>query len=278
MKISRKWLKLALLAGVVLFLAACSSGDVSANSTNFWDRYVLYYMGQFIIWVSNIFGGNYAFGIAIFTIIVRIILLPLNKKQMQSQREMQELQPEIDAIRAKYPNKDRESQLKMQEEQSALLEANDVNQFAGLLPMLVQLPLMMALYQAILYTPQLREGNFLWMNLGEPDPYFILPTIAALLTFYSTYLNMKSNPAQNATTKSMMFIMPAMIFFIGIGLPSAIAIYWVVTNAFTVGQTLIFNNPYKIIAEREEKRQAEKDRERALRRELRQKTGRKKKR
>lgn len=86
---------------------------------------------------------------------------------MDSQREMQELQPEMDAIRAKYPNKDRESQEKIQEEQAALLEANGVNQFAGCLPLLVQLPIMMALYQAILNTPQLREGHFLWMNLGN---------------------------------------------------------------------------------------------------------------
>ncbi|MBG9983065.1 membrane protein insertase YidC [Aerococcaceae bacterium DSM 111020] len=275
MKINRKWLKLILLASAVIFLTACSSGDVSANSTNFWDRYVLYYISQFIIWLSNLFGGNYAFGITIFTILVRLLLLPLNKMQIESQREMQELQPELEAIRAKYPNKDRDSQLRMQEEQQAFLEANDVNQFAGCLPMLIQLPIMMALYQAILNTPQLREGSFLWMNLGEPDPYFILPILAALLTLCSTYLNMKSNPVQNLSTKSMMFITPLMIFFIGLGLPSAIAIYWVVTNAFTVVQTLIFNNPYKINAEREARRQAEKDRERELRRELRQRTRRK---
>lgn len=81
MKNSKKWLKFAILAGAIFFLAACSTGEVTVNSTSFWDRYVLYYMSQFIIWLSDVFGGNYAFGITIFTILVRILLLLLNKMQ-----------------------------------------------------------------------------------------------------------------------------------------------------------------------------------------------------
>lgn len=273
-----KWFKVLALLSVVLFLAACGSTTEAANvnSTGIWDRYVIFNLSQFIVWLSDLFGGNYPLGITLFTIIIRTLLLPVFQMQIKSQRQMQEIQPELDAIKEKYPNKDRLSMEAMQEEQQQLMQDRGVNQFAGCLPMLIQLPVMMALYQAILRTEELRQGNFLWMNLGAPDPYFILPIIAATLTFATTYFTMKSNPVQNGMTKSMMFVSPLMILMIGLTLPSAIGIYWVVSNAFTLVQTFVFNNPYKIIAEREAKAEAERERQRELRRQLRRATGKKK--
>ncbi|UUX33075.1 membrane protein insertase YidC [Fundicoccus culcitae] len=270
MKKYRKWIQIGLLLGIVLFLTACGNTNeaVSAESTGFWDRYVIYNLSQFIVWLSNLMGGSYALGIIVFTIIVRLLLLPLNNMQTKSQRKMMEIQPELDAIKEKYPNQDKASMEAMQQEQQALLDERGVNQFAGCLPLAIQLPVMMALYQSILRTDVLREGTFLWTNLGEMDPYFILPILAALLTFANSYLTMKSNPTQNTTSKMMIYVMPIMILIISLGLPSAITLYWVVSNAFTVVQTLIFNNPYKIIAEREAKAQAEKDRQRELKKAL----------
>lgn len=279
MKKYTKWLKVLALLSVVLFLAACGSTNEAANasSTGFWDRYVIYNLSQFIVWLSDLFGGNYPLGITLFTVLIRTLLLPVFQMQIKSQRQMQEIQPELDAIKEKYPNRDKISMEAMQEEQQQLLQDRGVNQFAGCLPMLIQLPVMMALYQAILRTEELRQGNFLWMNLGQPDPYFVLPIIAAALTFATTYFSMKSNPVQNTMTKSMMFVSPLMILMIGLTLPSAIALYWVVSNAFTLIQTFVLNNPYKIIAEREAKVQAEKDKQRELRKQLRRAQGQKKK-
>ncbi|XJS10649.1 membrane protein insertase YidC [Aerococcaceae bacterium WGS1372] len=278
MKKYKKWFKLLALLSVVFILAACGSTNeaANANSTGIWDRYVIFNLSQFIVWLSDLFGGNYPLGITLFTILIRTLLLPVFQMQIKSQRQMQEIQPELDAIREKYPNKDRLSMEAMQEEQQQLMQDRGVNQFAGCLPMLIQLPVMMALYQAILRTEELRQGNFLWMNLGQPDPYFILPIIAATLTFTTTYFTMKSNPVQNSMAKSMMFVSPLMILMIGLTLPSAIALYWVVSNAFTLVQTFVFNNPYKIIAEREAKAQAEKEKQRELKRQLRRATGKKK--
>ncbi len=272
----KQWFKIGLLLSVTMMLVACGNMNepVSAESVGIWDRYIVYNLSQLIIWFSNLFGQSYPTGIAILTIIIRVLLTPLYQMQVKSQREMMELQPELDAIKAKYPNKDRQSQELIQHEQQALMSERGVNQFAGCFPLLIQLPVMMALYQSILRTPELRQGHFLWMNLGQPDPYFILPIIAAVLTFAATYFSMKSNPNTNAATKGIMLVNPIMILLIAIRLPSAIALYWVVSNAATLVMTFLFNNPYKIIAEREAKIKAEKEKQRELRRQYRKVTGR----
>lgn len=281
MKKNYKWLKVLLLVAGVVILTACSNTQnvesVTAESTGLWDRYIIYNLSQFIIWLSNLFGGNYGIGIILFTIILRIVLIPLYRIQLKSQREMQEVQPELEIIKEKYPNRDKQSMELMQQEQQQLMSDRGINQFSGFIPLLIQLPVMIALYQAIIRTEEIRQGSFLWTDLGQPDSFFILPLIAAAFTFGTTYLTMKSNPMNNAATKSMSFITPIMILFITVGLPSAIALYFAVTNAMSLVQTLLFNNPYKIIAEREAKIAEEKERERELRRTLRLKTGRKKK-
>ncbi|MGX7107328.1 YidC/Oxa1 family membrane protein insertase [Hutsoniella sourekii] len=271
-----KWAKVLVLCLVLLAVVACSREPLNASSSGFVDQYILLNLSRFIIWLSNLFNGNYGMGIILFTLIIRVLLIPVNNMQMKSQRQMQEIQPELEAIQAKYPNKDRQSRELMQEEQAQLMEERGFNQFAGCLPLLIQLPVMMALYQTILRTEELRQGHFLWMNLGQPDPYFILPILASLLVFYNTYLMSKANPVSNAASKSMMYTMPLMILLISIGLPSAISLYFVVSNGFSVLQTLIFNNPYKIIAEREAEVAAEKEHQRELKRQLRRKTGKRK--
>lgn len=275
MKKTKKWLHLFGLMGVVFFLAACGTEAVTSESTGLWDRYIIYNLSQFIIWLSNLFGGNYAIGIILFTVFIRLITVPLTKMQLDSQRQMQEIQPELDKLKAKYPGRDRASMEALQREQRDVMEANGVNQFAGCLPLLIQLPIMMALYQAIGRTDILKEGHFLWMSLGKPDPYFILPILAALLTFANSYFMTKANPSQSGAMKSMTYIMPLFILLISIGLPAAVSLYWVVSNAITLIQTFIFNNPYKIIEERQAKEQAEKDKQRALKRALKRATKRK---
>ncbi|WP_124057762.1 YidC/Oxa1 family membrane protein insertase [Vaginisenegalia massiliensis] len=276
MKKTKQWLQIALLIGVVVTLSACGKTDaVSQHSTGIWDRYVIYTLSQFLLWIAKLVGNHYALAIILFTIVLRTLLLPLTKMQMKSQRDMMEIQPELDKLKEKYPNKDRQSMEAMQEEQQALMKEHGVNQYAGCLPLLIQFPVMIALYQAIVRTPELRQGHFLWMNLGNPDPYFILPVLAAGLTFATSYFTMKANPSSNVTTKSMMYMMPLMILFISLGLPSAVAVYWVISNAITLAQTFIYNNPYKILAERQAKRDAEKAKQKALKKALKQAKNRK---
>ncbi|MBG9981302.1 membrane protein insertase YidC [Facklamia sp. DSM 111018] len=270
MKKKIKLNRIVILAFLMVLLSACGNINepITSDSTGIWDGIILYNLSQFIIWLSNLFGGNFALGIILFTIIIRLLLLPLNIMQMKSQRKMMEIQPEIEAIKKKYPNKDKDSLERMQVEQQALMEERGVNQFAGCIPLLLQFPILMALYQAISRNETIRQGHFLWMNLGEPDKFFVLPVLAALLTYWNSYLNMKANPQQNISTKSMLYMMPIMIFFISLGLPSAVSLYWVISNLLSVLTTYAFNNPNKIIEERQLKQQVEKEKERQLKKAL----------
>jgi YidC/Oxa1 family membrane protein insertase len=152
----------------------------------------------------------------------------------------------------------------LQEETKKLYAENNVSPYAGCLPLLVQMPVMMALYQAILRIPELRSGHFLWLNLSQSDPYFILPILAAVFTFASSYLSSMSQLESNASLKIMNFAMPVMIFVMALNLASGLSLYWVISNAFQVVQTLLINNPFKIRREREEAARQIRERERAL--------------
>jgi len=156
-----------------------------------------------------------------------------------------------------------------QAEMNALYEREGINQYAGCLPLLIQLPVMMALYQAISRTEVLKTGHFLWFQLDQPDPYFILPVLAAVTTFITTWLSMKMQDTGGAG-KAMMYFMPVMILFMSLGLASALSLYWVVGNVFMVGQTLLLNNPFKFQEEQKaiiaEKKRRQKALEKAKRR------------
>ncbi len=92
----------------------------------------------------------------------------------------------------------------------------------GCLPLLVQMPVLIALYQAIYRTSALKSGSFLWMQLGKADPYFIMAILAAVFTFATSYLTMMSQPTKNATTTAMLWVMPIMIFVMAMNIASAI--------------------------------------------------------
>ncbi|AKP67652.1 YidC/Oxa1 family membrane protein insertase [Companilactobacillus ginsenosidimutans] len=264
----RKYIGVALLLSVVLVLAGCSNLNepITSHSTGFWDHVVLWNFSRFILWLGSLVGNSSGWAIIIFTIIIRIILLPLNWFQIRSMNKQMEIQPQTKALQEKYSAKDADTQAKLREETQKLYKEAGVNPVAGCLPLLVQLPVMFALYQAIYKTSELRNGSFLWMQLGKADPYYIMAVLAALLTFASTYISSLSQPNQNATTKMMTWIMPLFIFVPALTFPSAITLYWVVTNAFQVVQTLILQNPFKYRRKQREKEEKEKEKQRQIRR------------
>ncbi|WP_461198910.1 YidC/Oxa1 family membrane protein insertase [Enterococcus sp. N249-2] len=273
----KKGKRVLLLLGVfslVVVLSACgATGEVNAQSTGIWDRYVVYYFAEAIKALSF---GNAGIGIILFTLIIRVILMPLMHFQTKSMRKTQELQPKIKALQQQYASKDTETQSKLKEETQKLYAEHNVNPYAGCLPLLVQMPILMALWQSISRVPALQEGKFMWLQLGDRDPYFILPILAALFTFASTYLSSMSQVESNASLKIMNFAMPLMILLMGINIASGLSLYWVVSNAFQVVQTMILNNPFKIRQEREEAARKERERERALNKALNPKKKRKK--
>jgi len=263
----KKYIGVALLLSVVLVLAGCSNLNVpiTSHSTGFWDHYVIYSFSKFILWLASLVGNSYGWAIVIFTLIVRVILLPLNWYQIKTTNKQMKIQPQMQALQKKYSDKDNDTQQKLREETQKLYSEAGVNPVAGCLPLIIQLPVMFALYQAIYKTTQLRDGSFLWMQLGKADPYYIMAILAAVFTFLSTYMSSYSQPTQNATTKIMTWVMPIFTFVPALTFPAAITIYWVVTNAFQVLQTLAFQNPFKYRREQKEAEEAERDKQRRLR-------------
>ncbi|MBO0467818.1 membrane protein insertase YidC [Enterococcus plantarum] len=274
----KKYKRLLLMAGLitlVFVLSACGTAPINESSTGIWDRYIVYYFAEAIKFLS--ISANTGIGIILFTLVIRIILLPLMHFQTKSMRKTQELQPKLKALQKQYSSKDPETQRLFREEQQKLYAENNVNPYAGCLPLLIQMPIMMALYQSISRVPELKQGSFMWLNLGKPDPYLILPILAAVFTFASTYLTSMSQIESNASLKIMNFVMPVMIFVMGMSLASGLSLYWVVSNAFQVGQTLLINNPFKIRKERAEAERQVKERERALKKAMNPKKKNKKK-
>ena len=265
---------LALVTVFALVLSGCATQTtqkptpISHNSSNWWDAWVVYYLSQFVLWIAKVCGGSYGWAIIVFTVIIRVILLPLNAVQINSTRKMQEIQPELKALQEKYSSKDLETRNKLNEETQKLYKEAGVNPYAGCLPMVIQLPVMWAPYQAIWRTPETQNGKFLWMDLGKPDPYYILPILATVFTFLSSYIATLSVPksSQTTMTKMMSYVMAIMVGIWAIVFQSAISLYWVISNLFQVGQTLVLQNPFKYRKEQEAKEEAERERQRKIRR------------
>nr|WP_239548887.1 YidC/Oxa1 family membrane protein insertase [Streptococcus loxodontisalivarius] len=247
----------------LLLLTACGTSQVTSQSSGAWEQ-VLLVFADAIKFLS--FGGSTAIGIILFTLLVRLLMTPLYNMQLKSSREMQDLQPELRALQRQYPGRDTESRLKLTEATNALYKEHGVNPYASFIPLLIQLPILMALYQALTRVDFLQTGSFLWVNLADKDPYYILPILAAVFTFLSTWLTNKGAREKNAMMTAMTVITPLMILLIGINIASGVAIYWTVSNAYQVAQIMIFNNPFKIIAERQAIEAQEKERQAKMRR------------
>lgn len=257
----KKTLLMLALVALMVFISACARTEaIGPESEGFWDGIIIYNFSRFLLWLSDLFGGSYGLAIIAFTALGQIVLLPLTNYQQKSMAKTQEIQPEMEALREKYSAKDEATKEKLAEETQKLQDEAGVNPLMGCLPMLIQMPIFIALYQTVTRTPELASGNFLWLELGNPDPYYILPILAALFTMANSWLMQHGNP--NSKTGAMTFVMPVMIFFITFRVASSLALYFAASNATRVIITLIFNNPFKKRREMEAKKEEEKEEER----------------
>ena len=254
-----------LMVASLLFLTACGTSQVTADSHGFWEQLV-YFFADTIRFLS--FGGSKGIGIILFTLIIRTVLLPVFQFQTTSSRKLQEVQPHIKRLQEKYPGKDMESRTALAEETQKLYKEKGVNPYASFIPLFIQMPVLLALFQALTRVDFMKTGHFLWLNLGATDPTFILPLLAALFTFLSTWLSNKALPERNGGMTVMMYLLPVAIFFFALYAASGVALYWAVSNAYQVVQTLLLSNPFKIIAEREAKERSERQLEQKKKRAL----------
>ena len=177
---------------------------------------------------------NYGIAIIILTILIKILFHPLTRKQYESMREMQKLQPKMQAIREKYKS-DRE---RMNREVMDLYRTHKINPLGGCWPMLLQIPVFFALYKALLNSIELRHAPFmLWIqDLSEKDPCYITPIIMGATMF----LQQKMTPAMgDPNQQKIMMFLPVIFTFMFLNFPSGLVLYWLVNNVLTIGQQFV---------------------------------------
>lgn len=235
-----------------------------------WDAFINFMLNSMIL-LYQLLGNNFILALAVFTVLVRLLMLPLNLRQQRASIKMQEMQPQVQAIQKKY----RDNPQKMQEE-FAKIGYNPVESMMGCLPLVIQMPIFFSLFRVINImldsTPQSLlaltervnsnidltnllpiDNTFLWLNLALPDPLIILPVLVGLTMFAQQRLlapakkpedkNGKKgkNKAQDENpaaqmTQSMMYTMPVMFGFFAMSFSSGLSIYFIISNLIGIGQ------------------------------------------
>lgn len=170
---------------------------------------------------------NYGVVIIVFSILIKLLTLPLSRKSAKSMARMAEIQPRLEKLKEKHKNDPK----KLNEETLKLYREIGFNPFAGCLPLLLQFPLFMALYAVLSTSIELRQAPFVfWISdLSAADHFFILPILMTVLMFWQQKLTIR-DPKQ----KMMVYLLPAIFFFFFFQMPSGLVLYWTLFNLFSV--------------------------------------------
>jgi YidC/Oxa1 family membrane protein insertase len=174
---------------------------------------------------------NWGIAIILLTIVVRVLLYPLTLKSYQSMSGMQRIQPLMQQVREQY----KDDKQKMNEAMMRLYKEHGINPAGGCLPILLQLPIFIALYRAIYQSIELRHAAFgLWIqDLSAPDPYYVTPIVMGLTQWITQKLTPTAgDPAQ----VKMMQWMPVLFTFLFLNFPSGLVLYWLVSNILAIAQ------------------------------------------
>ncbi len=196
---------------------------------------------------------SYGLAIIFFTIGVKLLLFPLTRMQMRSMSAMQELQPKIKALQEKYKDKPE----KQQQEMMKLYQEKGANPFAGCLPLLIQMPIIFALFTSLrtFFDPvkhpsfvNLGKAQFLWIqNLGQPDP-IILPLLTVVATFGQQYMSsMASAGKVDQTQRTMLIVMPLFVGWIARTLPAGLTLYWVMFSLVSAVEMVVIRRSAKAV-------------------------------
>lgn len=199
------------------------------------------------------FTGNYGVVILIITLLQKVVFLPLTQKSLKSMQAMQMLQPKVAAIRERHKN----NRQKMNQETMELYKRHGVNPLGGCLPMVIQIPIFIALYNALSSSVELWRAPFaLWINdLSAPDALFVLPfavpflgeglafRVLPLLMGASMFIQQKMTPTAGDPRQAqmMLYMMPTLFTFLFWGFPSGLVLYWLGSNLLQIGHQYYMN-------------------------------------
>ena len=191
------------------------------------------YIRQFLTFLLNTtdkYVGNFGVSIIIVTILIKIMLLPLTLKQDKSMKEMKKLQPELEKIKEKYANDKQMLNIKTME----LYKEHKVNPLGGCLPLLLQLPILFALFGVLRNGIIPKDSSFLWLKLSVPDQFYVLPVLNGAVSFFQQKL--MGSADSNPQMKNMMYIFPIMMIMFSLKMPSGLQLYWLTSSILAVVQ------------------------------------------
>lgn len=253
MKKFKKYLALmSMLTILALVLTGCSSGNPNTPPTSGPYAWIYQWLGipfqHIMIKVGQMIGGVNGTGwsIVIITLVIRLILLPLmlnqQKKSVVQQEKMARLQPQMQLIQAAMRRKPitQDQQMQLSTWQRELYAKNNVSLTGGIgcLPLLIQFPIMIGIYQAVLYSTTLKQASFFGISLGSKS--VVLAIIATVFAVIQSYMSLIGVPAeQKKAMQSMMFMNPIMTLFFSLSFSGALALYWAAGNFMMIIQQAI---------------------------------------
>lgn len=243
---------MSMLTILALVLTGCSSGNPNTPPTSGPYAWIYQWLGipfqHIMIKVGQMIGGVNGTGwsIVIITLVIRLILLPLmlnqQKKSVVQQEKMARLQPQMQLIQAAMRRKPitQDQQMQLSTWQRELYAKNNVSLTGGIgcLPLLIQFPIMIGIYQAVLYSTTLKQASFFGISLGSKS--VVLAIVATVFAVIQSYMSLIGVPAeQKKAMQSMMFMNPIMTLFFSLSFSGALALYWAAGNFMMIIQQAI---------------------------------------
>ncbi len=198
-------------------------------------------------WLRNTLGpgiNNWGWAIVIVGILLNLLTVPSRLMMMKSSLKMMRIQPKVEALKRKYAHLkfNDPKRAEMNTEMMHLYKSEGVNMYGGCLPMLIQMPLLYAIYEVLENAIELRQAHWFWLpDLSVPDPYYILPILIIVSMFLVQYIT--PSPGMDPTQRRMMaFMMPVIFGFMMLHFPSGLALYWAVGNIISLGIQIWINS------------------------------------
>lgn len=198
------------------------------------------------------FVNNYGLSIVVFTLFVRLLLVPLMVKQIKSQKAMQDIQPKIKEIQEKYKNKPE----KQQEELMKIYKEAKINPLAGCLPLLIQMPILIGLFRVLqnpvaygVFTSAAEfakaDTGFLWIESVSSTNHISLALLSGISAYFMQRMMTNGDEQTENMMKSMTYVMAIMSLFWGYTFQAGLAIYWITSNLFSIAQYQLITSPLK---------------------------------
>ncbi|HEX9163269.1 MAG TPA: membrane protein insertase YidC [Thermoanaerobaculia bacterium] len=200
---------------------------------------------EVLVWINQA-TKNYGWAIIVLTILIKIVLYPLQHKSIVSMKKMQKLQPKMDAIKNRYKKArtDADQRQKMNVEMMKLYQQEGINPMSGCFPIVLQLPILWGFYGLLSRAIELRGAPFIgWIHdLSDKDPYYVTPILMTITMFIQTWITPQTG---DASQRRVFLIMPLVFGFIFKDMPSGLVLYWLVQNVLTIVQQMIMNKWWK---------------------------------